>query len=309
MIFMILNPFASPSMLGIDIQSDWVKLVKVKKTRRGFQLENAIAKRLPDDIVIDGKIRRFDIMTRLLADLVQVLNAKTLPAAISLSANLVRMQSISLPRGLSDPDIHAEIARHIQRDLPGLNEPLSIDFTALASPESTQVLIFFAAIRQEYLNQCLACLHDAEVKIKVVDVDIFALHRVVCLNSDLSPQPNEINALLHLKPRTAFLIVFNHQEIVFHQQWDVSNAVGVVAKAKAHIQRYLTTIGRLSLDKLGCIGMKAEESVDTWVNKMVYPNFAASWTRMADIQDSLFISHPDEFLQAAGAAMREVPRW
>ena len=163
---MNLYPFNSPSHLALDVQPDAIRLVQLKKTRRGFQLQLAQYEPLPPDTFADGRIKRWDALSTMLTDLANALNLRGRTVALCLPAQAVRMQRLTLPVGLSDEDIEAEINLQVQQDMPGLNEPLCIDFTFLPAADPTYREVSFAAVRETYLSSYVECARSAGFNVK-----------------------------------------------------------------------------------------------------------------------------------------------
>lgn len=172
---MIYNIFSNISQLGLDVQPDGLRLVRLKKTRKGYLCEAAFMQPLPRDVVVDGKLKRFDYLQLALADLVLTHALKGLPVAITLAANMVRAQQIPLPCGLSDADIVAEILIQLRRDLPGMTDPVCVDFSVAPSSQAGMVDVTFVAVREAYLTQYVHCVNAAGLTVRRVDVDRYAL--------------------------------------------------------------------------------------------------------------------------------------
>ena len=143
----------SPSMVGLDIQPHEIHLVQLKKNKHGFLVERIAKNQLPPTVFAEGKISRWEDFGHVLTELVTALGIKGLSATINLPANLVRMQQLQLPSGLTQLEIQDEIHAQLQRELPGMMEVLAIDYTALPSDNADYAAVFFAAARQEYVAQ------------------------------------------------------------------------------------------------------------------------------------------------------------
>lgn len=177
-------PFLIPALLGLAVQQDAIRLVQVKKTRRGFRLEMACSRPLPADAIVDGKLIQIEKISTLLMEMVTVLQANKRKVAVSLSASQVLMRQISLPADMTEAEIEAEIQIHIQRELPGLKDPLAIDFAVLSSEGGYQQ-IHFAAVRETYLACVVSCVREAGLSVKCVDVDVAARQRALQYYPDI----------------------------------------------------------------------------------------------------------------------------
>ncbi|TAK76172.1 MAG: hypothetical protein EPO11_04610 [Gammaproteobacteria bacterium] len=281
--------FSKPLLIGLAIQHDAVRWVQLKKAKQAFLIEQAHSSPLPLGVVAEGKIKRVDALRSVLTDLVYRHRLEGRMAAISLPAHLVRMQRIQLPAGLSESEIEAEMNAHLQNELPGLSEALCMDFTVLpASRPGQDIDVFFAAARREDVEQYVECVQAVGVKVKIVDVDTYALKRAVCLLAGGEVRVGEVNAILHFAAHAATLIVFKAEEILFQQQWEVTEAVDFLLPLKQALQLFLP------VQQLIVCGTNAplHDVTSLGIASIHRPPLAAP-----------------EFLLAYGLAMREVPRW
>lgn len=181
----------SSSLVGLDIQPDAIRLVRLKKIKRGFQAKDVIENYLPNDVFAEGKIKNWELLRSILVDLVNIHQLNGMPTAISLPVNLVRIHQMQMPHGLSEAEIEIELFSYIHNHLPGLTDSLSIDFVSLPQKQADYNEIFFAATRKEYLSSYIDCVNAAGLKVKIVDVDIYALKRAIS-----QEQQNRVNGLI-----------------------------------------------------------------------------------------------------------------
>src|SRR3990167_2554525 len=114
-----------PSVLaGIAIQPENIHLVQLQQTRNAFLVAKVCRYSLPTEVFSDGKITSFLELQHKLAEVVEREGLHDARAAICVAANQVKMQNITVPSGLSEKDIEAEIRILIQRALPAKNDAL-----------------------------------------------------------------------------------------------------------------------------------------------------------------------------------------
>lgn len=307
--------FSSPSLIGLDIQQDSVRLVQLKKTKRHYLAEHIAMRTLPSDVFREGKIKEWAMLSQVLTELVQTLGLQGSDTAIHLPANLVRMQQLQLPMGLSQADIEAEIYTHLQRDLPGMTDTLCLDFSLRPSVDAAYNAVFFAAARQEYVSQYIECVNAAGLKTKIVDVDTYALKRAACFALHLSPQETDVFAMVHVVNKVASLIIFNANEVIFHQHWDVLDKRDFSSQLKNRLQLCLATLQQAKVSKLiigaanGYLDALANDFTPSWAFQLCYPNPFAAIPLAPNVDAHLVASQASDFLVACGSALREVPAW
>jgi type IV pilus assembly protein PilM len=295
----------TPTLTGIDIQLHEIRLMQLRKTKSTFIIENIAKVMLPNSIFTDGKIKNWRALQTVMTEQVRVLGLKG-AAAVTLPANLVRMQRLSLPTGLSDTAIQEEITAQVQRDLPGVVEALSIDYTAVATAQAPYADVYFAAARQDYVSQLVQCVNQTGLQVKIVDVDIYALKRWVHFATAMPMRWGEVYALVYVCQHWALLLVYNSHEIFFHQQWEIS-ANDLIAELKNRFQMCLAAFHHLTIHKLIVCGM--EDCASVIEAEVYYPDLLASFKQSKLVDNVLLAQQTADFLIAGGAAMQEVPRW
>ena len=133
---------------------------------------------LREQVFVDGKIKDFESIRYLLAGEVRTRKLAGVAAAIHIPLNLVRMQNIQIPSGLANDAIKEEIKLQLEKDFPGLSDSLAIDFNVEKAEISGYSNVHFVATREEYISQYVSCINATGLKVKIVDVDVYALKRL-----------------------------------------------------------------------------------------------------------------------------------
>lgn len=168
--------FYRKAQIGLDIQPDAIRFAQLSKRRQRYRIHQLASHVLPPGIFVDGKIKQWDTLQWQLMALGEKYHWQGVAAGIALPINLVRMQQIQLPAGLSDSEMETQVYLHIQRDLP-MTDTLCADFTAVASQIDNRVDVHFTAARQEYVSQYTACVAASGLQVKLMDVDVYAKQR------------------------------------------------------------------------------------------------------------------------------------
>lgn len=304
--------FLSSSRVGLDIKPHSIRIIQLKKTRRGFSVENYATVELPADTFIEDKINDWDAVHSVLAPLVQTWGIEGAPTVIALPANLVRAKRMTLPAALSAGEIEAEIYAHVQQELPGMPDTLTIDFVVAAEKNSGTAEVFVTMTREVYLSQYIHCVTEAGLQIKIVDVDIYALTRSVAYALQLPMQHDQVIALCQLESTTIDLCVFSSQEIIFHQQWEMTSQLDLCTQLKRGMQLCFAAYPHLKIHELALCSDDDAISrfvMEEWQLSPVYPNPFARMALATQIDTEHFTSMTPYLLTACGLAMRELPRW
>lgn len=292
------------SLLGIDIKSGGLYLAQLKQNKGSYGIERLIFHPLPSNVFVDGKIKEWNELTRHLTICVHEHGLRHTYVAIQIPAHLVRIQRLSLPLGLPDSEIELEVAAHLKRDLPGMTETLCLDFHRLHQ-DQTHMDVLYIATRAAYLSAYQEAIQKAGLIIKIIDVDIYALQRVVTAYLAKTQQLNSIYALIYIQEETLLFMVVNAREVLFHQYWDVVRGEDIVQQIKAKHQQVLSTMTALEVDEwlltMSDIRLEREQIVSLealGIRPYSLPLLASDQPpKSAD------------FWIACGLSMRRVPTW
>lgn len=226
-------------MLGIDIHSTVIYTVKLSRKKPGWILEWATALSLPAVMIQEGNLSAENQTTLLLQEGIHKnYSRRHMVCAIALPAHLTIVQTIVLPMGLTSDEIKQEIVTQIQRELPEVTENLHIDFSMLSQQEDGYKHIFYAATKQTVLTQYVNCVQQAGLFVKIVDIDIYALCRIINLL-----MPNYLLQthyfIFHFFANRAILLAINHQQLVFYQTWNCNEYTDLFTQLQHYIQFYI----------------------------------------------------------------------
>ena len=300
------------SLIGLDIQPTCVRMLQVKKSRHGWVGERIAERRLPPEIHIDGKIKNWGVLSAILIEWIDRQRAAGMSAAIQVPAHMVHTKRIQLPRGLSADEIMAEIRLKVKRDLPGMTDALSIDFseaTLNAAADRADMEVIFTVCRQEYLLRYKECIETSGLRVKIIDVDAYALLRAAYLDPALSSFSESL-LFLHATPEKAALGVFHLHELVFYQTWDFISRQDFLQRLNSNMELCMTSAPSLMFAKVrasvhSSINMWLQQE-PAWCDRIITIDPFAHLKLAKSFDLPLASNH---FLIALGLALREVPLW
>lgn len=307
--------FRLPVLTGIAVFPANLHLVQLKKCKKGYAVLRVRRYELPAAIYSEGKITAFHLLQKFLDEIVKMEELTAAKTVLSVSLNQVKMNQITVPAGLSDSDIEAEICTHVYRSLPAKPEPLAIDFYMRAAAKMEDVNVVFAAARKDYIERYQACVQAAGLKVVSMDVDVFALLRAVryALKDNLSASGK--CCCVYLNDDYALMVIMQHDEIIFYQQWDIA---GNARYSVSQLQWLEWCCHQSKITEINCAAVGGQQNLiyaavkiisARWSCKIFEPDpfLAMPGATLADrnaMQDS-----PSIFLLASGLAMREVLLW
>lgn len=185
-------------LIGIDIGSTTIKLVKLKGAKGSYELEYVGIAPLPPEAIVDNSLMDTSAVVDGLKSLFEGLGiTKLKDAASSVSGNSVIIRKISLaamsPEALED-EIQWEAEQYIPFDINDVN----IDFKALEPDDNdpSKMNVLLVASKKDIINDYLSVFAEAGLKLVLVDVDAFAVQNAFELNYELAP--DEVYALVNI---------------------------------------------------------------------------------------------------------------
>ena len=209
-------------LLGIDVSSSSVKLVELGRTRAGqLVLERCAMEPLERGWITDGNIEKFDDVAQAIRRVVRNSGSKTRQVAMALPASAVITKKITLPGGLSDKELEAQVESEANQYIPFSLDEVSLDFCVVGpSPTSvgdTEVLI--AASRKEKVSDRQGLAEAAGLKAVVMDVESYASR--LAAGRIIETLPNQgvdaLVALFEIGAMTTSMQVLRNDDVLYER--------------------------------------------------------------------------------------------
>jgi Tfp pilus assembly PilM family ATPase len=296
--------------VGIEIQPGMLQLLVLKVVHSLCTIKTALTVPLAPDVVKDNKIRRFDLLQTILHDIVHSHRLWGMKAAVAVPVPMVRLQTLDIFAGLPEKEVQTEIHLSLQRDLPGLKETLAIDFVGSAASNPQQKKIWFAAARQEYLVQYAQCLNAAGLNTRLIDIDIYALVRVVNHLFSTKLISTAWHALLYANHQHIFLLVFNKDNIQFHQQWISHSEEQNTLEVLRQLQLFRASFPEQSLQTIflapTCHAFAGADVIKLFPEAEI---ICIKPEHVESLISNAALFAPESSWIALGLALREMPAW
>ncbi len=185
-------------LIGIDIGSTSIKLIKLKGGRGAYEVEIIGIAPLPSEAIVDNSLMDSSAVVDGLKSLFEGLGIKTLKdAASSVSGNSVIIRKIALP-AMSSEELEEEIQWEAEQYIPFDINDVNIDFQMLEPDENdpSRMYVLLVASKKDIVNDYQSVFAEAGLKLVLVDVDVFAVQNAFEMNYDLDPE--EVYALVNI---------------------------------------------------------------------------------------------------------------
>lgn len=193
-------PFAKKgSRVGLDITSDTIVVVEIKKSRNGLKLENIAVANTPINAMQDGEIvdptAVADVIRELLDD--NGINATHALCAVAGQSTIVR--PVRFP-SMPDAELGEVIQYEAERYIPFAIDDVNISFQTVNEVEedgAPKVEVILVAAQKNLVNSYVQTTEEAGLKLSCVDVASFAVLRALADTEQL--QDGMTVALVHIQ--------------------------------------------------------------------------------------------------------------
>jgi type IV pilus assembly protein PilM len=169
----VLLRLRSRALVGIDIHASEIRLLQLRRRHCGFSVERSGSTPLPAGAVLDGKIKQLDCVQAVLKNLVLTTRTQGASAVMALPVSAVISKRVVVPAAA----LQARSREQFQAYFTGVQDALSFDYAIAGKVENNTADIFLIAAKLESLNDYLLLAEYAGLKLKIIDVDSYALTR------------------------------------------------------------------------------------------------------------------------------------
>jgi len=180
------------NVIGLDIGSSAVKLIQLKPTKRGYQLQHFGMAPLPPEAIIDGALMNSTVIVSTIRELLSSQRVKHKEAGIAISGHSVIIKKITLP-AMTQEELEESIQWEAEQYIPFDINDVNIDVQVL-TPEPTeqgQMDVLLVAAKKDMINDYLAVVQEAGLQPVIVDVAAFCAENAFETNYEL-PQKDTI---------------------------------------------------------------------------------------------------------------------
>ncbi len=170
-------------LVGIDVGSSSVKLVKLKESRGNYQLMNVGVFPLAADTIVDNTIMDSSSVVDAIRNLITGMGVKGKQVATSVSGHSVIIRKISLSL-MTEEELEASIQWEAEQYIPFDLSEVNIDFQILGpdAKDPSQMYVMLVAAKKDYVDDSVAVFSDAGLEPVVMDIDCFAVENTFNVN-------------------------------------------------------------------------------------------------------------------------------
>ena len=176
--------FASKKdIIGIDVGSSAVKIVRLRESRGTFHLVNVGIMPLDSETIVDSAIMDSTVIVDSIRNLLTAMKIKTKHVATSVSGHAVIIRKISLPI-MTDAELEASIQWEAEQYIPFDISEVNIDFQILGpdAKDPSLMNVMLVAAKKDFVGDYTSLFAEAGLEPVVMDIDCFAVETMFDYN-------------------------------------------------------------------------------------------------------------------------------
>ncbi len=201
-------------LIGLDIGSSSVKVISLKRSKRGYELVNFGIAPLPPQTIVDRALMNSGAVVDAIRRLIQSQMIKTKECALSISGHSVIIKKISLPQMTKaelENSLQWEAEQYIPFDINDVNVDVQILNPTGSEPGQMDVLL--VAGKKDMIYDYVAVVSEAGLTPVTVDVDAFAVENAFEINYSLPPE--ETIALINIGASVTNIVIVANRITTF----------------------------------------------------------------------------------------------
>jgi len=175
--------------MGVDISTTRIKLLELDGRPGAYRVISYASEPLPNEAVANDQIVDVDAVAAVMRRALERSGTRTRDAAIAVSGPTVISKIIDMPADLDDQEMEQQIGFDAEQYIPHAIDEVNLDFQVLErdpnNPSVNRVLL--VACRRENIETRIGALDMAGVKVRVVDVEEYALQNACSLLIEQTP--------------------------------------------------------------------------------------------------------------------------
>ena len=168
-------------VFGLDLGSSSVKVVELRPSKAGYELEAFGMVEFPPDTIREGTIREPGTVIDGIREVVKKAGLTTKDAVIGVSGHSVITKKIRLPK-VSAKELADSIQLEAEHHIPFAIDDVYMDYQIIGGGGDGGMDVVLAVVKKAKVNEYLAVIQEADLTPVVVDVDAFALENQFELN-------------------------------------------------------------------------------------------------------------------------------
>ena len=208
------------TLVGVDIGSSSVKLVVLSREKRTIFLDSYAVVGLPASAIVDGHVQELGVVAEAIEKGVKICGSKLDSAITGVPSSAVIIKHLDISNAFSEAELEDQIKIEADQFIPYPLDEVAIDFEVQGphstNPELNRILL--VACRNNDVIQREASVNSAGLNCRVVDVDTFAIERLLSYLNRESVESDELVASVDIGASTMTINVMHQGAIIYNRE-------------------------------------------------------------------------------------------
>ncbi len=197
-----------------------MKLVALSYEKRTLCLNSYAIVGLPASAVVDGHVQELSVVAEAIEKGVKICGSKLFNAITSVPSSAVIIKHLELSNAFSEVELEEQVRIEADQFIPYPLDEVAIDFVVqgphATNPELNEIIL--VACRNNDVLQREAAVNSAGLKCDIVDVDTFAIERLLSFLNRESIQNNDPIASVDIGASTMTLNVLFQGKVIYNRE-------------------------------------------------------------------------------------------
>lgn len=211
-------------IIGIDISSTAVKVLQLSVTDNGYCVDHIGVTPLDSGCISEKIITNVEAVAASIKNAVQQSRSKAKHCILAVAGSSVISKVISMPKGLSDAELEAQISVEADQHIPHPLHEVHMDFNVLADNkhDNNQVDVLLAASKIENITTRVAAAELAGLKPIIIDVETYAIETIYPLLADqlTGGSKNKTIGILDIGATMTSLNIMRDGQMIYTREQD-----------------------------------------------------------------------------------------
>lgn len=203
-------------IVGLDINADFIKLIKINSDVTPNKVEHMDVISMPKGAMAKNQLQDMHLIANTLKDMFRNNHISTNNVAIAIPQSWTITKNITVNARMTMDEIESRVWIEANRHFSHLIGEIYLDF-AIVGPvqhDSSRLEIMLVASRKDQVNPYLEVMRLANLNVKIVDVNNFALERALFL-MDKSLLQSKIIALFNIDYSFMNLLILDDGHLIY----------------------------------------------------------------------------------------------
>lgn len=203
-------------IMGLEINPEFIKLLKIKTNVTPNKVENMAIMPMPAGAIINDQMKDLPLIAQTIKKIVKHSRVKTQNVAIAIPKSWTITKNIIVNAHMTKDELESRVWIEADRLFSSLIGEIYLDFSVIgpAQQDPSQLEVLIVASRKDQINPFFEIMRLADLNLKIIDVSCYAIERALSLTAQSVIQAQTI-ALLNIDSSLMSLLVLDKGQLIY----------------------------------------------------------------------------------------------